>query len=61
MEGFYKQDDDGEILYGPNYVYGANYTLLKESHTDHEYPIDGWYWFDSREDALAFFGAEETL
>lgn len=54
--GFYKQD--GEILYGPNFVLNANYELRKETYDQHTYPVDGWYWFDSKEAAYAFFGVE---
>lgn len=52
--GFYKLD--GDLLYGPNFVYGPTFTLLKEEHTTHTYPVEGWYWFDSEADARAFFG-----
>lgn len=51
--GFYKLD--GDLLYGPNFVLNANYELRKETKDQHEYPIDGWYWFDSEEIARAFF------
>ena len=52
--GFYKLD--GELLYGPNFVLNANYELRKETHEQHTYPVDGWYWFDSETDARTFFG-----
>jgi hypothetical protein len=55
MTGFYKQDESGEILHAPNFVYGAAYELLKESHAEHEYPVDGWYWFNSETEADRFF------
>lgn len=48
--GFYKFDN-GELLYGPNFVLNAQYELRKETHDHHQYPVDGWYWFDSAEDA----------
>lgn len=51
--GFYKLD--GDLLYGPNFVLNANYELRAETHADHEYPVDGWYWFDTEEEARAFF------
>lgn len=52
--GFYKLD--GELLYGPNFVLNQNYELRRETHEDHTYPVDGWYWFDSEDDARAHFG-----
>ncbi len=51
--GFYKLD--GALLFGPHYVLNANYELRRESKDSHTYPVDGWYWFDTREEALVFF------
>ena len=52
--GFYKLD--GEILlYAPNFVLNANYELRKETHTEHTYPVDGWYWFDTEQETRIFF------
>ena len=52
-KGFYKLD--GVLLYGPNFVLNANYELRKETHAENTYPIDGWYWFDTEEEARLFF------
>ena len=51
--GFYKLDAD--LLYGPNFVINANYELRRETYDQHTYPIDGWSWFDSEEQARIFF------
>lgn len=59
-QGFYK-NDDGTLLYGPNFVLNANYELRKETKDDHTYPVDGWYWFDSEDDARNYFGISEDL
>ena len=53
IEGFYKLD--GTLLYGPNFVLNANYELRKETKDDHSYPTDGWYWFNTLEEACNFF------
>ena len=54
MSGFYKLD--GEIvLHGPNFVINAEYELRAETKDDHTYPTDGWYWFDTDEEAYTFF------
>ena len=55
MTGFYKADG-GQLLHGPNYVLNAEYELLAESHADHEYPVDGWHWFDTEDEAREFLG-----
>ena len=54
--GFYKLDGE-ELLYGPNFVLGtySAYELRKETKDTHTYPVDGWYWFDSEENAKVFF------
>ena len=52
--GFYKLD--GELLYGPNYVLNRDYQLTRETKDEHTYPVDGWQWFDSEDDARSHFG-----
>jgi hypothetical protein len=52
--GFYKYEEPN-LLYGPNFVLDLNYELRKETKNNHEYPIDGWYWFDSEDEAKSFF------
>lgn len=51
---FYKLD--GAVLEAPNFVLNANYELRKETYDQNIYPIDGWHWFDTKEEAYAFFG-----
>jgi hypothetical protein len=49
---FYKRD--GEALQiAPNFVYAPEFTLDAETHDENTYPVDGWYWFDTLDDALA--------
>jgi hypothetical protein len=48
--GFYK-NDSGMILYGKNYVLGGSYNLYREQKDTYEYPVGGWKWFDSEEEA----------
>lgn len=56
--GFYKLD--GDLLHGPNFVLNADYSLYKETHDQNVYPIDGWYWFDSEEEAHIYFELPPT-
>lgn len=51
---FFK-NDDGLLLEGPNAVYAPTFTLLKEDKDIYTYPTDGWYWFDSEDEAREFF------
>lgn len=52
--GFYKREYDN-ILHGPNFVLNMDYELRSETHNQHTYPVDGWYWFDSDVEAYTFF------
>lgn len=56
--GFYKMDS-GELLYGPNFIINKDFELRRETRNDHTYPVDGWSWFDSEEDAVAFFNTQK--
>jgi len=47
---FYK-NDNGQLLEAPNFVYSKDYTLLKEEKDTYTYPIDGWKWFNTEEEA----------
>lgn len=48
--GFYKIDGD-ELLYGPNFVYGPTFTLVKENKDSYQYPVDGWVWANTELEA----------
>lgn len=49
---FYKRENE-ELLVAPNFVIGPNFELRAETHADHDYPVDGWHWFDNLDSALA--------
>jgi hypothetical protein len=53
--GFYKFTGV-ELHYGATAVHAPNFTLLAADHETYTYPVEGWYWFDTTEDAEAFFG-----
>ncbi len=48
--GFYKKDGD-QLLHGPNFVLNKDYELRRETKDQPTYPVDGWSWFDSEEEA----------
>jgi hypothetical protein len=48
--GFYKADS-GELMFAPNSVHNANYTLQRELADTYDYPVDGWTWYESRDAA----------
>lgn len=55
--GFYKWDGN-ELLYAPNFVYHKDYELHRDKRLLTK-PVDGWQWFDTRQEALDAFGLEE--
>lgn len=52
---------DGELHEGPNSVFGPDYLLLAENKDTYKYPINGWYWFDTIEEAKLFFGIKDPI
>jgi hypothetical protein len=54
--GFYTYDKDtNEGFYAPHFVYARDYELLREDHESYTYPVHGWYWFDSLDEAQDFY------
>lgn len=52
--GFYKTENN-DLFYGPNYVLGIDgESLYKEQKDSYTFPIGGWYWFESEEEARIF-------
>lgn len=43
------------ILHGPNFVEAGSYNIYREYKDTYTYPIGGWYWFDSKEEAYIFW------
>lgn len=63
--GFYKKDGT-QILYAPNIVEGPNYMMTLADKDNYTYPIDGWIYAVSLDDAINVFaglqnGAGENL
>ena len=52
---FYKYED-GQLLVGENFVAGPTYSLHIDDKDLYQYPVDGWYWFDTEEQARTVFG-----
>lgn len=52
--GFFKKDIDS-IVVGENFVFSPSVTLKAEDKDLYTYPQDGWYWFDTFDEALQFF------
>lgn len=55
---FYKSEND-ELLGGSMMVIGPTFELYEHDKDRYEYPIEGWYWFDTEEQARIFFNLPE--
>jgi hypothetical protein len=53
---YYKLDQDNNFLSG-NWVLGPydSFYLTLENKDTNQYPVDGWYWFDTEAEARTFF------
>ena len=56
MNGFFKLTDDG--IQRANAVYAPGYSLTAD---DKSQTADGWKWFESAEDAVAFFAGRTQV
>ena len=60
--GFYRLEDnegsDATVLYAREMVYNAEYQLHRANKDDYEYPVYGWFWFDTKELAYEYFDIE---
>jgi hypothetical protein len=54
-KGFYKKDNN-EILFG-TIVNGRNYSLILEDKDSYQYPVDGWIYAESLDDAISYFAS----
>ena len=50
--GFYNKDF---MLRAGMFVYAPTFTLLRADKDTYTYPVGGWYWFDSADEAAAAF------
>lgn len=57
--GFYK-NNFGELLYGPTFVSGPGFDINLENKDTYTYPVQGWYWFDTLDQACEFFQLDIT-
>lgn len=56
---FFKYDENGDILEAQNYVKNGDYELFASNPGAHTYPVDGWYWFNTRKEAIDLFMSDE--
>lgn len=44
--------DNGELRQASNFVATPSFELREETHAEYDYPVDGWYWFESLNAAM---------
>jgi hypothetical protein len=57
--GFFKVVN-GELWQAANYVKSPTTELFRDKKDEYEYPVDGWFWLDSEEEARLFFNLPKT-
>jgi hypothetical protein len=55
MQGFYK-NDNGSLLWSANKVINDNFELLIDQKDTYVYPVEGWIWADTTEEAKSVLG-----
>jgi YHS domain-containing protein len=55
---FFKLLENGDFTFG-QYVHSVDYMLVEESKDSYTYPIDGWYYFATEDEAKTFFGISD--
>ena len=53
---FYKLESPEVLHVAPNYVLNQNYQLKASNYQDYTYPVDGWWWFDTDQEAYQALG-----
>jgi hypothetical protein len=57
--GFYRKTGD-RLSFAPNAVRAPDYDLFRVDKDQYDYPVAGWYWFDSEVEARAFFDPPQS-
>ena len=55
---FFK-NNNRKLLEAPNSVINKDYELKIEDKDTYTYPVNGWYYFETKDEALKFFGIKE--
>lgn len=55
---FYKRENE-EIQVAPTFVSGPGFVLNVENKNEYKYPVEGWYWFETLDEAMRFFSTPQ--
>ena len=56
-KGFYK-NNSGTLLFAPNFVENKDFQLYIGEKNSYTYPVNGWYWFDTLQEAETVLGVK---
>lgn len=55
---FYK-NENGSLVCSPKFLITEEVVIKEGEHLDFNYPtINGWWWFENKEDAVKFLGVD---
>jgi hypothetical protein len=60
-DGFYRLENETQIASGRLYVLNKDYALYRDEKDTYEYPVDGWRWFNSEDEAYTFFNIDKPI
>jgi hypothetical protein len=52
--GFYFCQE-GALAFAPNFVETKDFQIYREQKNLYSFPINGWYWFETEDEARMFF------
>lgn len=55
MQGFYK-NDNGSLIWSADRVINASFELWLDKKDTYTYPVEGWIWAESTEEAKSILG-----
>lgn len=60
MQGFYK-NDNGSLLWSADKVVAENFELWLDKKDIYSYPVEGWVWADTEEEAKSILGIIDEI
>lgn len=53
---FYRIHNNEYLKKSEKYVFGPNFQLVADLHEQYKYPVEGWHWFETDEEASSSLG-----
>jgi len=59
MENGFYANQEGQLQFGQVVSFADGSMIVVELKDTYTYPVEGWYYFDTRQEALTFFNIVE--